>query len=167
MCVTPVADITTKSISEEDYANPLIIWNNISPVPVDIENDVVWNDISPVDFKNDVVRNIHSFSLNNLIDGSHMEDLIPSSWGRFSATCSTHSEYYSHEMNLLSSSSPYQATSINPKFGDLTKVEAVVPRFDGESHPVSNNQLIPPMRHISTQEGVWWHDSCVTLTASP
>ena len=63
MCVTPIADITIKSISEEDYANSLIIWNDISPV--DIENDVVWNDISPVDFENDVVRCIRSFSLNN------------------------------------------------------------------------------------------------------
>ena len=52
MCVTPVADITIKSISEEEYANPLVIWNNISPV--DTENDVVWNDISPVDIEHDV-----------------------------------------------------------------------------------------------------------------
>ena len=78
MCVTPVADITIKSILEEDHANPLIIWNDISPM--DIENDVVW-DILPMDIENDVVRCIRSFSLNNLIDGSHMQDLIPSSWG--------------------------------------------------------------------------------------
>ena len=38
MCVTPIADITIKSISEEDYANPLKIWIDISPM--DIENDV-------------------------------------------------------------------------------------------------------------------------------
>ena len=67
MCVTPIADITIKPISEEEYANPLIIRNDISPM--DIENDVV-----------------HSFSLNNLIDGSHMPELTPSSWGRFSIT---------------------------------------------------------------------------------
>ena len=73
MCATPIADINTiKSISEEDYANPLIIWNVISPM----------------DIKNDVVCSIHSFSLNNIIDGSHMQDLIPSSWGESSATCS-------------------------------------------------------------------------------
>ena len=65
MCVTPVTDITIKSISEEDYANPLVIWN----------------DIPPVDFEKDVVRCIRSFSLNNLIDGSHMQDLIPSKAG--------------------------------------------------------------------------------------
>ena len=143
MCVKPVADITIKSISEEDYANPLVIWN----------------DISPVDIENDVVRCIRSFSLNNLIDGSHMQDLIPSSWGRSSATCSTHSEYHSLAMNPSSPSSPYQATFMDPKFGDLTKVEAVVPRFHGESHPVGHNRFIPPMRHISTQ-GVRWRYTC-------
>jgi hypothetical protein len=81
-------------------------------------------------------------------------------------------------MNLSSSSSPYQATYMDLKFGDLTKVEVVVPRieayqaaymdpkfgdptkvelvFDGESHPVGHNQLIPPMRHILIQ-CVWWN----------
>ena len=108
MCVTPVADITIKSISEEDYANSLIIWNDISPV--DIENDVVWNDISPVDFENDVVRCIRSFSLNNLIDGSHMQDLIPSSWGRSSATFSTHFEY--SQVDKTHSKGPYLYTFI-------------------------------------------------------
>ena len=97
--------------------------------------------------------------MNNLIDGSHMQDLIPSSWGRSSATFSTHFEYHSHEMNLSSSSSSYQSTHTNPKFGDLTKVEAVVPRFDGESHPAGHNRFIPPMRHILTRD-VWWHDTC-------
>ena len=70
-------------------------------------------------------------------------------------------------MSLSSSSSPYQSTY---KFGDLTKVEVMIPRFDayqatykfgdltkvevvlsrsdGESHPVNSNQLIPPMRRI-------------------
>ena len=120
MCATPVADITIKSILEEDYANPLTIWNN---------------DISPMDIKNDVCS-ICSFSLNNIIDGSHMQDLIPSSWGESSATCSTHSEYHSHEMNLSSSSStiPSNTHNINPKFGDLTKVEAVVPHDLMGSH---------------------------------
>ena len=61
---------------------------------------------------------------------------------RSSATCSIHSNHHSSGMNISSSSSPYQATP--------TKVEVVVPRFDGESHPVGHNQLIPPMRHIST-----------------
>ena len=70
MCVTPVADITIKPILEEDYANPLIIGN----------------DISPMDIENDVVHSIRSFSLNNLIDGSRMPELTPSSWGRFSIT---------------------------------------------------------------------------------
>ena len=70
MCVTPIADITIKPISEEEYANPLIIGN----------------DISPMDIENDVVHSIRNFSLNNLIDGSHMPELTPSSWGRFSIT---------------------------------------------------------------------------------
>ena len=47
---------------------------------MDIENDVVW-DISPMDIENDVVRGIRSFSLDNLIDVSHMQDLIPSKAG--------------------------------------------------------------------------------------
>ena len=112
-----------------------------------------------VGIENDVARSIRSFSLNNPIDSSHMHGLIPSSWGRSSATCSTHSEYHSPEMNPSSSSSPYQSTYMDPKFGDLTKVEAVVPRFHGESHPVGHNRFIPPMRHFSTQ-GVRWRYTC-------
>ena len=48
---------------------------------------------------------------------------------------------------------------MDPKFGDLTKIEAVVPRFHGESHPVGHNQFIPLMRHILTQ-GVRWRYTC-------
>ena len=65
---------------------------------------------------------------------------------------------YSPEMNPSSSSS-YQSTYMDPKFGDLTKVEAVVPRFHGESHPVGRNRFIPPMRHFSIQ-GVRWRYTC-------
>ena len=61
-----------------------------------------------VDIVNDVVRSIRSVSSNNLTDGSNTTDLIPSSWGRSSATCPTHSEYLPPEMNLMSSSSPYR-----------------------------------------------------------
>ena len=40
----------------------------------------------------------------------------------------------------LSSLSPHQATYLNhPKFGDPTKVEAVVRQFDGESRPAGHN----------------------------
>ena len=130
MCVTSVADITIKSILEENYANPLVIWNNISPM----------------DIENDVVHGFRSFSLNNLINGSHTQDLIPSSWGRSSATCSTHSEYHSREMKLSST-------------GDPMKVEAVVRRFDGESRPAGHNRFISPMRHTLTQDA-WGHDTC-------
>ena len=96
-----------------------------------------------VDIENDVIGSIRSFSSNNPIDRSHMQDLIASSWGRSSATCSTriatcstHSGYHSPEMDLSSSSSPFQATYMIPKLRDLTKVEAVVLLFDGESHLV-------------------------------
>jgi len=120
-----------------------------------------------MDIGNDVVRSIHSFSSNNLTDGSHIRDLIPSSRGRSFATYSTHSEYQSPEIDLSSSSSAYQSTYkfgdltkvevVIPRFdayqatyklGDLTKVEVVLPRFDGEPHLVSINQLIPPIRRI-------------------
>ena len=56
-----------------------------------------------VNVENDVVRSISSFSLNNPIDSSHMQGLIPSSWGRSSATCFTHSEYHSPAMNEMNS----------------------------------------------------------------
>ena len=110
-----------------------------------------------VDIENDVIGSIRSFSSNNPIDRSHMQDLIASSWGRSSATCSTHSGYHFPEMDFLSSPSPFHATYMIPKPRDLTKVEAVVPLFDAESHSVGYNRLILPMRHIPTQ-GVWWND---------
>ena len=68
-----------------------------------------------VDIEIDAVRSIRSFSLNNPFDSSHMQGIIPSSWGRSSATCCTHSEYRSL------ASSPYQAT-MDPKFEDLQRL---------------------------------------------
>ena len=131
MCVTPIADITIKSISEEDYANPLKIWI----------------DISPMDIENDVVRSIRSFSLNNCIDNNHMQDLIPSSWG----------EYHSREINLLSSSSPYQATYIihKPQIwrSYVMKVEAVVPRRFVSQVDLSEVYLIPAQMHLRLLRG--------------
>jgi hypothetical protein len=92
-----------------------------------------------MDIGNDVVRSIHSFSSNNFTDGSHIiRDLIPSSRGRSFATYSTHSEYQSPEMNLSSSSSPYQSTY---KFGDLTKVEVVIKLYVITGHSAFTNQL--------------------------
>ena len=110
-----------------------------------------------VDIENDVIGSIRSFSSNNFVDSSHMQDLIRSSWGRYSATCSTHSGYHFPKMVFLSSLSPFHTTYMILKPRDLTKVEAVVPLFDAESHSVGYNRFILPMRHIPTQ-GVWWND---------
>ena len=103
MCVTPVADITIKSISEEDYANPLIIWNDISPM--DIENDVVrswWHDTC----------DIYSFSVNNLIDGSDMQDIIPSSGGRTSITYTTSHDIPSDATSTVRDTSEFFANKM-------------------------------------------------------
>ena len=53
---------------DKDYANPLI----------------TWDDSSPIDRVDDMISDINSFSLNTLIIDSSMQDIIPSSGGRIS-----------------------------------------------------------------------------------
>ena len=129
---------TGSSITSDKYPLP---FERSLPEGKSEETDSKKKNIDKVSFTAMLTDEIHTRGTFNDI---YLE--------RSSVTCSTHSEHHSSEMNFSSSSSsPYQATYIDPKFGDPTEIDVVVPRFDGESRPVGQNELIPPMHHVETQ----------------
>ena len=57
-----------------------------------------------MDIGNDLTRDICTLSLNYHVDGNYIQDHIPSSWRRSSATYSTHPDYWFPEVNRSSTS---------------------------------------------------------------